>query len=94
MTLVEKVARAICDSHGSDPDAPFMDRHGRPIDGVFQWERWQGEANAAIRVIGEANVVFTQPPPVCGCCGHPLPPKPTYIYKNCKITAQHLPVKL
>jgi hypothetical protein len=49
--LREKVARAICESVGRDPDVPFRGRHGRPSEDVKEWERWGAEATAAIRAI-------------------------------------------
>ena len=45
----ERVARAICASVGRDPDSPFKDKHGRLSENIKEWERWQGEAGAAIR---------------------------------------------
>jgi hypothetical protein len=49
----EHVARALSVSVGKDPDAAFVDRHGRPTKSVKEWERWGGEAGAAIGAMHE-----------------------------------------
>ena len=42
--MIERVARAICQMHGSYPD----DLHG---DGLREWQHWIDEAHAAIQAM-------------------------------------------
>jgi hypothetical protein len=57
--MVERVARAICSSTGRDPDSPFRDHHGRPLD-FPEWKRWSAEARAAIEAMRETTPEMRQ----------------------------------
>ena len=44
---IERVARAICQMHGEEPD-------NHDEDGLCEWQNWVDEAQAAIMVIRDA----------------------------------------
>ena len=57
MTMVERVARALCEQHGLDPDEIISVDVDAP---VVRWTDWTGLARAAIEAMREPSRVMCE----------------------------------